>query len=344
LQASSGSTLLTLSFLSFCVDWRFQRLSFLVDATMKPQPSEYSLFCHPSQADAWLASPSASENNAAAAAVRANISNRPAAVWLGDWGDAQTLAHDVATASAQAQRALFQFVLYNIPDRDLGHFSAGGCASAPAYLNWVRGIATAVHNVAGARGIFVVEPDALAHAAGVGGERKAWRRDRARLVSEACRILSTRCPDSYIYVDASHPGWLATTAAADVLREVGVGGMLSVADGFALNVSNSCSTAECYSYGMDIIRQLGGNIGFVIDSSRNGAGLPKETGVNQWTNPPSLRIGHEGTTQYAKRHGLRDSLHALLWIKVPGESDGEHNGAPSAGTFWPEGARRLCDI
>jgi len=31
----------------------------------------------------------------------------------------------------------------------------------------------------------------------------------------------------------------------------------------------------------------------------------------------------------------------LLWVKTPGESDGEYDGAPPAGAFWPDGARRL---
>ena len=34
---------------------------------------------------------------------------------------------------------------------------------------------------------------------------------------------------------------------------------------------------------------------------------------------------------------------AFLWIKLPGESDGKAQGAPKAGKFYAEYAKRLVD-
>jgi endoglucanase len=36
------------------------------------------------------------------------------------------------------------------------------------------------------------------------------------------------------------------------------------------------------------------------------------------------------------------SLDALLWVKLPGESDGACNGGPAAGQWWQEIALELA--
>ena len=53
---------------------------------------------------------------------------------------------------------------------------------------------------------------------------------------------------------------------------------------------------------------------------------------SNWCNPPDRLIGDPGGT-YGD-----DVVDTNLWIKPPGESDGECNGGPIAGAFWPNAA------
>ncbi|MFI5427363.1 glycoside hydrolase family 6 protein [Aeromicrobium sp. UC242_57] len=69
----------------------------------------------------------------------------------------------------------------------------------------------------------------------------------------------------------------------------------------------------------------------VIDTSRNGAGSNGE-----WCNPSGRALGPE------PQAGTAGSLDAYLWIKPPGESDGECGGGPPAGEFWTERALELA--
>lgn len=95
--------------------------------------------------------------------------------------------------------------------------------------------------------------------------------------------------------------------------------------------------------------------GFVVDTSRNGQGPwsledPPEGDIQDWCNPPDRGLGRKPTT--ATGNALID---AYLWIKTPGESDGECNrwepiGSPDpvrgmydppAGGWFPEMALEL---
>ena len=95
---------------------------------------------------------------------------------------------------------------------------------------------------------------------------------------------------------------------------------------------------------------------FVIDSSRNGRGpwtppdVPGEGDAQEWCNPPGRGLGVRST--FAADHPLLD---AYLWIKLPGESDGEchrwtdgpedpvrRQPCPPAGEWFPELAMELA--
>lgn len=95
---------------------------------------------------------------------------------------------------------------------------------------------------------------------------------------------------------------------------------------------------------------------FVIDTSRNGQGpwTPEQSWPDPqpWCNPPGRGLGRPPSTNTG--HELAD---AFLWIKIPGESDGECDrgqGAgvadpawgtvpPSAGVWFPEQALDLVE-
>ena len=105
-------------------------------------------------------------------------------------------------------------------------------------------------------------------------------------------------------------------------------------DGFFVNVSNFVDTASCIEYGKAISARTGG-AHFLVDTSRNGKGAPANPG--EFCNPSGVGLGRSPTV--ATGEPLCD---ALLWVKVPGESDGPCNGGPDAGRFWPEYAIALA--
>jgi endoglucanase len=101
---------------------------------------------------------------------------------------------------------------------------------------------------------------------------------------------------------------------------------------------------------------------FVIDTSRNGQGPWTPTGEQTiwpdpqtWCNPPDRGIGLRPTTNTGN-----DLVDAFLWIKVPGESDGQCSRGlgtgdnvvdpiwgqvdPSAGVWFPEQALELAKL
>jgi endoglucanase len=101
---------------------------------------------------------------------------------------------------------------------------------------------------------------------------------------------------------------------------------IAAADGFSLNISYFASTAQNRAYG-DQLSSLIGYKHYVIDTSRNG-GNNAVTGMQ--CNPPFASFGQTPTTTTGS--ALND---ALLWIKIPWESDGACNGSPGPGQeYW----------
>lgn len=75
---------------------------------------------------------------------------------------------------------------------------------------------------------------------------------------------------------------------------------------------------------------------FVIDTSRNGQGpwLPATNypDAQDWCNPPDRGLGYRPTA-----HTGVTLVDAYLWVKLPGESDGQcTRGTDSTGTVDPE--------
>lgn len=240
----------------------------------------------------------------------AAISRTASAVWLSEPDTAVPLAADTIVA-AEADGEIPVLVLYLRPERDCGGHSAGEDISEQQYLDLVAGVAGALD---GHDAIVVVEPDATSLECG-----------DARLVAKATeRLAATQT--ARVYLDGGHPGWHTAAEQADRLRDFGV----EHADGFALGVSNFAPAAALVGYGDEINAILG--LPYVIDVSRSGAEVP----AGEWCNPPGARVGPEPTLEAP--YPLVD---AQLWVKRPGESDGECAGGPPAGEWWPEGARRL---
>src|SRR5690606_13816059 len=131
-----------------------------------------------------------------------------------------------------------------------------------------------------------------------------------------------------VYIDAGHSAWLSPSEAANRLNQIG----FSDAVGFSINVSNYRTTAESKAWG-EQVSQLTGGKRFVIDTSRNGNG----PSGSEWCNPRGRARGERPTL--VNESG---GLDALLWIKLPGESDGACNGGPQAGQWWQDVALELA--
>ena len=107
----------------------------------------------------------------------------------------------------------------------------------------------------------------------------------------------------------------------DLLKRSGI----YQADGIALNTSNYKFTQDEVNYGNQIIAALGGNKGIVVDTSRNGNGPPPN---GEWCNPEGRLVG-ESPALYPGT----PNVHAYLWVKKPGESDGT-KGHGNCGDNW----------
>lgn len=254
-------------------------------------------------------------------AIMAKIGAQSSGIWLGGWNADVKSDVSKAMASAKAQNAMPVFVAYNIPGRDCGSYSAGGVASKDAYVAWITKIADGIG--AGGKAIVVLEPDALAGMDCLNDQGKA---DRYAMLSSALDIFKSKTSAS-VYLDAGHSNWIGD---ADMASRLGKAG-LSKAAGFALNVSNYIKTSEAVSYG-ERVSKLANNAHFVVDTSRNGAGSNGE-----WCNPSGRALGEAPTLSTGK-----SLVDAYLWVKKPGESDGNCNGGPNAGEWWPEYALGLA--
>jgi endoglucanase len=170
-----------------------------------------------------------------------------------------------------------------------------------------------------------------------------------------------------VYLDSGHSAWKSVADASARLTAAGV----QKVQGFSLNVSNYQWTPNLSEYGTWISSCLalhpdaatktptdcgdqyysGGpanqNVGvalepkahFVVDTSRNGRGpwVPAAgkyaNDAQVWCNPPERGLGER-----PKAHPTKDypQLDAYLWIKTPGQSDGQCNRGVTGSTTDPE--------
>ncbi|WP_277209409.1 glycoside hydrolase family 6 protein [Isoptericola croceus] len=261
--------------------------------------------------DAWEAATGTERD------LLAKIAHTPQAYWVGNWNDATTEREAVAdyTGRAAADGTTAMLAVYAIPGRDCGSHSGGGVEQSE-YARWIDEVAAGIQG----NPLIVLEPDALAQLGDCDGQG-----DRVGFLQYAAEQLTAA--GGRVYIDAGHSGWLSPSVAAGRLNQIG----FEHAVGFALNTSNYNPTATERAYG-EQISALTGGARFVIDTSRNGNGSNGE-----WCNPRDRALG--------ERPSIVDdgtALDALLWVKLPGESDGTCNGGPSAGAWWQEIALEMA--
>jgi endoglucanase len=221
-------------------------------------------------------------------------------------------------------------VLYNIPLRDCtSQWSAGGVTERNQY-QWFLDVVQ--RGIADRHAIVIVEPDALADIDCLTPEGREHRVDMIRL---AVTMLDS-LPNVQLYVDIGNSGMRKEPQRmADLLYAVHA----DQADGFSVNVSAYYTDAEALAYAQAVRTVTG--MDFVIDSSRNGLG----TYQDQWCNPVGRALGAPPTNATGV-----SGWDYRLWIKPPGQSDGECVGKPfddgvpdpPAGTWMPEIALELA--
>ncbi|MBB6351418.1 endoglucanase [Nonomuraea muscovyensis] len=258
-----------------------------------------------------------------AARIRSAISAKPMARWFGAWSGDIRSAVSRYVAAADAADKLPVLVAYNIPGRDAcGGHSGGGAGSEAAYRTWISEFAAGIGD---RPAVVVIEPDSLGD---FGCMDEAEIQVRTRMLNHATQQFRDKAANTWAYLDAANAGWVAPATMANRLRDAGVGNVR----GFAVNVSNYYTTAESTTYGNAVVSALGGGATFVVDTSRNGNGSN-----GQWCNPAGRKLGTPAQ--------LGGGAEMLLWVKVPGDSDGPCGIAPDvpAGTFSPDLAIRLID-
>jgi endoglucanase len=245
------------------------------------------------------------------------ITTRPQARWLNGPQDLAKLP--ALAARARRQRALLVLVTYYIPNRGCSSSSDQGAATNRHYRRWIDRL---VNHLGSTRAAIVVEPDAVA--------ADCFDTRRAILLKHSIRRLADA--GHYVYLDAGHARWRSTGEMAQRLLRAGI----QYAQGFSVNVANRQTTRQSHQWGRELSDLLGRRE-FVIDTSRNGLGPPPDEPDrdDEWCNPRRQALGQAPTTRPSM-----PGLAALLWIKLPGESDGICGGETTY-LFSPTQARRL---
>ncbi|MFI6792246.1 glycoside hydrolase family 6 protein [Nonomuraea sp. NPDC050383] len=258
-----------------------------------------------------------------AARIRSAIADKPMARWFGNWNsDIGSAVSSYVTAADTADK-LPVLVAYNIPGRDAcGGHSGGGAGSEAAYKTWISAFASAIGD---RPAVVVIEPDSLGD---FNCMSDAAVQERNRMLTYATQQFRDKATNTWAYLDGGNSGWVAAGTMATRLAAAGVRNIR----GFSVNVSNYYTTSESATHANAVNSALGGTATFVIDTSRNGNGSNGE-----WCNPAGRKLGVP-----AQAGGAAEML---LWVKVPGDSDGNCGIAPGvpAGQFSPDIAVRLID-
>ncbi len=281
------------------------------NASTETNPFEDVTFYVNPNSDAWQTVSDWSTTRPEDAARMELIATQPTAKWFGEWNSDVQSSVTKYVEKVTAAGNLPVMVAYNFPDR---HCDGSSSLTREEYLAWIQEFANGIGTY---EAVVILEPDALPH--------RCFTNERALLIKQAVEILKVGAGTS-VYLDAGHSNWVSADEMATRLTQAGI----EQADGFSLNVSNFYTTEENVAYGNTVSALVGGKH-FVIDTGRNGNGSNGE-----WCNPSGRHIGVNPTTESGY-----DLVDALLWIKPPGQSDGECNGGPPAGDWWPEYALGL---
>jgi endoglucanase len=293
-----------------------------------PNTSASRLYTYPGNPLFAAATLMANSGHQAEAAELRKVAEEPSGIWAAGQ-PAEMVQIRQATLAATRAHAIPVIVAYNLPHRDqCGKLSAGNGPTAAGYKNWISQLAAAIGT---GDDIVIVEPDGLPDIV-LGCLSAAQSAERYQLLQYAMQKLSA-LPHARVYLDAGNPGMFSDpTQLASPLERASI----QYGRGFAANVSNFQWTANVVTWSQELDRALGGKLGAVIDTSRNGRGPYTGPDTPQWCNPPGRALGPVPRLRPGPA-----GIDAYLWIKDPGASDGPCHGGPPAGQYWPQYAVAL---
>lgn len=249
-----------------------------------------------------------------------------------------------ANQAGQSPPYVGTFVVYDLPDRDCaaaasnGEYSIanGGVALYKAYIDAIKALVVEYSDV---KMILLIEPDSLANLITNLNVPKCAGAQSAYLECTNYAIKSLARPNTSMYLDGGHGGWLgwpanidpAATMYAKVFKDAG---SLPQLRGLAVNVANynAWTINTCPSYTTPnpncdekkYINQLGPklaangwNAHFIMDTSRNGVQPTAQILQGDWCNLIGAGFGIRPSTNTGD--ALLDSF---VWIKPGGECDG----------------------
>ncbi|EGZ12580.1 putative glycosyl hydrolase family 6 protein [Phytophthora sojae] len=255
------------------------------------------------------------------------------ASWYTDRMSSQERSDMVSGLLSQcSEDTRLSIVVYGIPNKDCaaGLSSGGSVTSTSDYQAFLKELTDGVGD---RKVLYVVEPDALGLLTQDGGcGASAGYLDNLKI---AVAALSANA-NAELYVDVGY--WMlaygdSASKVATVMKELGSSGRVK---GVTINTSNYRSTDECAGYCTNFQSAMGSSdMRCIVDTSRNYNGSPN----SDWCNVPTAGVGKPPTSETGV-----SNLDYFMWIKPPGESDGEcATGGTAAGSFYLEGFTSLWD-
>jgi len=186
----------------------------------------------------------------------------PQAVWF-ESGTPKQVQQQVKNTVKRAagKKTVPVLVVYNLPFRDCAQFSAGGATTVEEYTAWIDGFSAGIGNE---KAVVILEPDGLGIIpwyTNIDGNLEWCQPEEANPETAAAERFFMlnyavdavkALPNTSIYLDGTHSGWLNVGDASQRLSRAGV----DRADGFYLNVSNYQFTANLVQYGTWISKCL----------------------------------------------------------------------------------------
>jgi cellulose 1,4-beta-cellobiosidase len=269
---------------------------------------------------------------------------------------------------ASGMSVVVPLVIYDLPNRDCYALASNGELlldndGMNLYkTQYIDPIAKIVQQYPDVRVAMIIEPDSLPNAITNEGKTQIEGTEGCSkrvldgyVEGTAYAVQKLALPNTAIYLDAAHSGWLGYTresrqAMITKFKEVGLkAGGLQLIRGLAINVSNytpldaheplprPAGAAQKNYFEANMIRnehdfaremsQLMVEAGFphpyiIIDTGRNGEAKSRSVWGN-WCNIALARIGER------PRANPRAQIDAYVWVKPPGESDGSSEPAPA---------------
>jgi endoglucanase len=204
-------------------------------------------------------------------------------------------------------------------------------ASETRYARWIEGLAAGIGTYPA---VLAMEQDSLITATCLNRQQLDIRIAELRL---AIDVLTERCPNLVIYLDAGAADALPAARAAELLKRAG----LAKIQGFFLDATHFDWTSKEIRYGEKVSTLTGGKH-FIVSTGESGRGPlspgdRREQGNEVLCNPSDRGLGPKPTTDTGYRN-----VDAFVWLDNPGGSSGTClPGAPPAGEYWPQYALML---